>query len=103
MGERLNDPNVVLEEKTKLDKPKLFRVLLLNDDYTTMEFVIFVLQAVFHKDSEDAHTLMWQIHQSGAGICGVFTYEIAEMKVATVEEMARQNEFPLRAIMEEDE
>ena len=100
----MTDPknkNAVLEkQETRTAKPKLFRVILLNDDYTTMEFVVFVLESVFHKNTEEATQLMLQIHHSGRGIAGVFTFEIAEMKALTVIEMARQNEYPLQAIIE---
>lgn len=102
MAKPVHDNDVVLEQRTEVKKPKMYRVLLINDDYTTMEFVTYVLQLVFHKNAESAATLMWKIHTTGSGVCGVFTYEIAEMKVATVHEMARQHEFPLKCTMEED-
>ncbi|MCB1043747.1 MAG: ATP-dependent Clp protease adapter ClpS [Acidobacteria bacterium] len=102
VSQRAPDTQVVVKEKTETKKPKLYRVLLLNDDYTTMEFVVFVLETVFHKSIEEATALMWRIHQTGSGVCGVFAYEIAEMKVATVEAMARHHEFPLKCLMEEE-
>ena len=94
-GEVLEKPR----EKTK--RPALFKVLLLNDDYTTMEFVMLVLQKVFNKPEADAYRIMMQVHVKGSGVCGAYTYEIAETKVETVHEMARENGFPLRAAIEE--
>jgi ATP-dependent Clp protease adaptor protein ClpS len=77
-------------------------VLLHNDDYTTMDFVVFILLAVFQLSETDAVRIMLQVHRQGLGIAGVYTYEIAEAKVATVESLARQHEFPLLASIEED-
>ncbi|HUG52664.1 MAG TPA: ATP-dependent Clp protease adapter ClpS [Vicinamibacteria bacterium] len=94
-GEVLEKP----QEKTK--RPELFKVVLLNDDYTTMEFVVHVLQTVFNKSSPEAYRIMIQVHIKGKGVCGTYTYEIAETKVSTVHEMARDNGFPLRATIEE--
>jgi len=94
-GEVLEKP----KEKTK--RPEMFKVVLLNDDYTTMEFVVHVLQAVFNKPEEEAYRIMMQVHIHGRGICGTYTYEIAETKVSTVHEMARDAGFPLRADIEE--
>lgn len=78
----------------------MFRVVLLNDDYTTMEFVVLVLETVFNKTSEEAMTIMLSVHQSGAGTAGIFTKEIAETKIEVVHQLARQNEFPLKCVME---
>ena len=92
----------VLEKpETKTKKPELFKVILLNDDYTTMEFVVHVLQTVFNKTPPDAYRIMMQVHLEGKGICGAYTYEIAETKVETVHELAQENGFPLRADLEE--
>lgn len=85
-------------EKTK--RPEMFKVVLLNDDYTTMEFVVLVLQTVFNKGAEEAHRIMLQVHLEGRGICGTYTYEIAETKVATVHDLAQESSFPLRATVE---
>ncbi len=87
-----------IESRTK--KPALYKVLLLNDDYTPMEFVVIVLERFFHKGAEEATRLMLQVHQDGVGICGVFTYEVAETKVTQVMDFARQNEHPLQCAME---
>jgi len=94
----------VLEEtRTQVARPKLYRVVLLNDDYTTMEFVVYVLQSVFHKSLEEATQLMLAIHHEGRGIAGIYPYEVAEMKALTVLEMARHHEYPLQAYCEGEE
>lgn len=94
------------EEVTKDDlevkRPKMYKVLLLNDDYTSMDFVVNVLVKIFHKSQKDAYEIMLKIHKDGSGLCGVYTYEIAETKVSQVINAARKNKFPLRAIMEEE-
>ena len=87
--------------REKVERPKRFRVLMHNDDYTTMEFVVQVLETVFNKPSPDAYRIMMQVHLQGKGVCGMYTYEVAETKVSTVHEMARDNGFPLRATIEE--
>jgi ATP-dependent Clp protease adaptor protein ClpS len=96
------DTAVVTQKKTalKLAKPKLYKVLLHNDDFTTMEFVIHVLEVVFNKEPAVAHDLMLQVHTRGMCVAGVYTYEIAETKVETVEQMARAAEFPFLCTME---
>jgi ATP-dependent Clp protease adaptor protein ClpS len=92
----------VLEKpKEKTKRPEMFKVVLLNDDYTTMEFVVQVLQQVFNKPEPEAYRIMMQVHIKGRGICGAYTYEIAETKVSTVHELAQENGFPLRATIEE--
>jgi ATP-dependent Clp protease adaptor protein ClpS len=88
--------------RTKTQKPAMYKVLLLNDDYTPMEFVIYVLQRFFSKSAEDATKIMLHVHQNGVGICGVFTYEVAETKVTQVMDMARQHDHPLQCTMEKD-
>ena len=85
----------------RLKKPKMYKVLLLNDDYTTMEFVVFVLQTIFHRSETDAMQIMLHVHQNGVGVAGVYTREVAESRVAQVEGLARSHEFPLRCNMEE--
>lgn len=84
----------------KLKRPPLYRVMLLNDDYTTMEFVVLVLRSVFHHSEEKAAQIMMHVHQKGAGICGIYTREIAESKVEQVRRFAEQNEHPLQCTME---
>jgi ATP-dependent Clp protease adaptor protein ClpS len=97
-----NDDVALATARPKLKRPPLYRVLLLNDDYTTMEFVIQVLQAIFHHPEEKAAQIMMHVHQKGAGICGVYTREIAESKVEQVIQYAQQNEHPLQCTMEPD-
>jgi ATP-dependent Clp protease adaptor protein ClpS len=84
-----------------LDEPRMFKVLLHNDDYTTMEFVVEVLQRVFNKSTAEATLLMLNVHKKGIGICGVYTGEVAETKVAMVHYLAQKNGFPLQCSMEE--
>ena len=90
------------QTKTRTKKPSLYRVLLLNDDYTPMEFVVYVLERFFNKSREDATTIMLHVHQNGVGVCGVFTYEVAETKVAQVLDLARRSEHPLQCTMEKE-
>lgn len=96
---------VATEQKTerKLARPRLYKVILHNDDFTTMEFVVALLIHVFHHTESDAQAIMLHIHQHGMGIAGVFTYEIAETKVAQVIELAEKAEYPLLCTMEPDE
>jgi ATP-dependent Clp protease adaptor protein ClpS len=97
-----NERGLVLEEATpKLKRPPLYQVILLNDDYTPMEFVVDVLQQVFGLDRQNATRVMLEVHTRGKGVCGVFTYEIAETKVAQVMIYARQHQHPLLCTMEE--
>jgi len=91
---------VITRTRVQTKKPSMYRVLLLNDDYTPMEFVISVLQAFFNKDAQEATQIMLQVHHSGVGECGVYTYEVAEMKVTQVMEFARKHQHPLQCIME---
>src|SRR5512142_76090 len=92
---------VVEKTKAATRRPRLYHVVLLNDDYTTMEFVVQVLENVFDKGPAEAYRIMMEVHTRGRGICGAYTYEVAETKVATVHEMARKEGFPLRAGIEE--
>tara|TARA_B100000029_G_scaffold326473_1_gene318927 strand:+ start:798 stop:1100 length:303 start_codon:yes stop_codon:yes gene_type:complete len=94
------DKDTKLETKEKLKKPSLYKVLLLNDDYTPMEFVVFLLQKLFHKNNDEATKIMLHVHQNGVGVCGVFPYEIAETKVIQVLETAKKNDHPLQCTME---
>lgn len=88
--------------KDELKEPSMYKVLLLNDNYTTMEFVVEVLVTVFHKTVEEATQIMMNVHKTGAGVCGVYPYDIAEVKVDTVLKLARDNGFPLQSIMEKE-
>ena len=96
------DVGVVTKTTAKTKKPPMYKVLMLNDDYTPMEFVVYILERFFHKNSEQASQIMLHIHRKGVGICGVFTYEVAETKVNQVVDFARQNEHPLQCTMEKD-
>jgi ATP-dependent Clp protease adaptor protein ClpS len=89
-------------ERTRQEtkKPELYKVLLLNDDYTTMDFVVDVLETIFHKQPAEAYRIMMMVHTQGKGLCGVYPHEVAETKVATVIDLARENGFPLLAAME---
>ena len=99
--ERKTGEELVEKTRPKTEKPPLYKVILHNDDYTTMQFVIEILESIFHKASADAFRIMMQVHREGQGICGTYSYEVAETKVAQVHEEARANGFPLRASMEE--
>jgi ATP-dependent Clp protease adaptor protein ClpS len=91
---------VITKVAPKTKRPNLYRVLILNDDYTPMEFVILVLETFFNKGREDATQIMLHVHNHGIGECGVYTYEIAETKVTQVMDFARKNQHPLQCIME---
>jgi ATP-dependent Clp protease adaptor protein ClpS len=102
---RRNEPGgpgtaVITKTKTQIKKPSLYRVLLLNDDYTPMEFVVHVLERFFNKDREAATRIMLHVHHHGIGECGIFTYEVAETKVTQVMDFARKHQHPLQCVME---
>lgn len=98
-----SDSGLLVEEaKPELKRPNLYKVVLLNDDYTPMDFVIGVLQSFFAMDGEKANQIMWQVHTQGKGICGVYTFDIAETKVAQVNDYARSHDYPLLCQMEVD-
>ncbi len=97
-----NEYDLELDEELELEEPKKFKVFLLNDDYSTMDFVIDVLLKIFRKSLEESEIIMLNIHNNGKEICGVYTNEIASTKVAQVKTIAREKGFPLRAIMEEE-
>ena len=99
------DTEVLTETRTKkkLQKPHLYKVLLHNDNYTTREFVVAVLREVFHRPETEAVQIMLHVHYNGIGVAGVYTYEVAETKIKTVEELAKANEFPLRLSMEPED
>ncbi len=90
-----------VQQKPRLKEPKLYRVILHNDHYTTMDFVVKVIVAVFHRPAAEATKIMLDVHKKGKGVVGVYTFDIASTKVSQVHEMARQSEFPLRASCEE--
>jgi ATP-dependent Clp protease adaptor protein ClpS len=91
---------IITKTKTRTKRPNLYRVLLLNDDYTPMEFVVHVLERFFNKNREDATQIMLHVHQNGVGECGIFTYEVAETKVTQVMDFARKHQHPLQCVME---
>jgi ATP-dependent Clp protease adaptor protein ClpS len=91
---------VITRVKPQTKRPNLYRVLLLNDDYTPMEFVVHVLEKFFNKDREDATRIMLHVHQHGVGECGVYTYEVAETKVTQVMDFSRKQQHPLQCVME---
>jgi len=102
MNEQRDDGGLALEEaRPKVKEPSMYKVFLLNDDFTPMEFVVTLLERLFGMDREKATRVMLQVHSNGKGICGVYTYEIAETKVAQVSEYAQQHQHPLMCSMEE--
>ena len=101
-----NDENptsgVAVQTRTKTKRPSMYKVLMLNDDYTPMEFVVHVLERFFSKTREEATQVMLHVHRRGVGVCGVYTYEVAETKVNQVTEFARRNQHPLRCTLEKE-
>jgi len=99
-----DSPNtgVVVKTRPKTRKPAMYKVLMLNDDYTPMEFVVHVLERFFQKSREEATRIMLHVHRRGVGVCGVFTYEVAETKVTQVMDLARQNQHPLQCTIEKE-
>lgn len=95
------EENLGIFSEPRLDKPKMFRVILHNDNYTTMEFVVAVLMKVFHKPASEATKIMLDVHKKGRGVCGVYTYDIAVTKISHVHQMAKNCEYPLRCSCEE--
>ncbi len=94
--------DIATKSRTRTQRPSLYKVLLLNDDYTPMEFVVHVLERFFSKNREDATRIMLHVHHKGVGVCGVYTFEVAETKVAQVIEFARQHQHPLQCTMEKE-
>lgn len=99
-GKGGTETGTITKTRPKTKRPNLYRVLLLNDDYTPMEFVVLVLQDVFNKSHEEAMQIMLHVHQKGVGECGVYPYEVAETKVTRVMDTARKNQHPLQCVME---
>ncbi len=89
-------------EQIQLEEPPMYKVILCNDDYTTMDFVVMVLMVIFHKDEQDAQRIMLNVHRKGCGLCGVYPYAIAETKVKQVELLSEKHKFPLRCTMEKE-
>jgi len=103
-NDQADDPQtgLLLKPKPKTKKPSMYKVLLLNDDYTPMEFVVHILERFFGKNKQEATDIMLHVHRRGVGICGIFTYEVAETKVAQVMDFARSKEQPLQCTMEKE-
>ncbi len=97
------DSHALLKEKPKVERPPLYKVMLLNDDYTPMEFVVSIVQTLFNRSHQEAVTIMLHVHKKGVGICGRYPYDIAETKAAQVVGVARKNEHPLQCVIEKDE
>jgi len=93
---------VAVKARAKPKKPSMYKVLMLNDDYTPMEFVVLVLQRFFNKSHAEAERIMLHVHQKGVGVCGVYTYEVAETKVTQVMDFARKHQHPLQCTLEKD-
>jgi len=93
---------LITKTRPKTKKPSLYKVLILNDDYTPMEFVVHILERIFNKNREDAVQIMLHVHRHGVGVCGVFTFEVAETKVAQVIEFSRRHQHPLQCTMEKE-
>ena len=94
---------VAIKERPKTKRPSMYKVLMLNDDYTPMEFVVYVLQSFFEMSSDMAMQVMLHVHQRGVGVCGIYTYEVAETKVAQVMNLAKENQHPLQCTIEKDD
>ena len=101
-GDGEGKTGLITRTRPKTKRPSLYKVLLLNDDYTPMEFVILVLERYFNKGREEATRIMLHVHHKGVGICGVYTYEVAETKVTQVMDFARQHQHPLQCTMEKE-
>ncbi|MCE2510682.1 MAG: ATP-dependent Clp protease adapter ClpS [Alphaproteobacteria bacterium] len=95
-------PGVIVKSRPKTKRPSMYKVLMLNDDYTPMEFVVHALERFFSKDRDEATRIMMHVHQRGVGICGVYTYEVAETKVQQVVDFARQHQHPLQCTLEKE-
>ena len=102
VGDDENQNGLLTATRPKTARPSMYRVLLLNDDYTPMEFVVLILERFFHKNREEATQIMLHVHQKGIGVCGVFTYEVAETKVTQVVDFARRHQHPLQCTMEKE-
>jgi ATP-dependent Clp protease adaptor protein ClpS len=97
-----HDSDVLTESETKLEKPKMYKVVLHNDDFTTMEFVVFILTTVFMRTTAEAFMIMLKVHNEGVGIAGVYSYEIANMKAEKAMNLSKANEYPLLCTVEEE-
>ena len=96
------DGETLQRERTETKEPSMYKVVLLNDDYTSMDFVVMILKQVFHKSPAESQRIMLAVHEQGSGVAGLYTRDIAETKIAVVHQLAQQNEFPLRCILEQE-
>ncbi len=101
-GNNIPSTDVIVKTRPKTKTPSMYKVLMLNDDYTPMEFVVHVLEKFFGKNRSDATRIMLHVHQRGVGVCGVFTYEVAESKVSSVVDYARRHQHPLQCTLEKE-
>lgn len=99
-ADRESEGSVITEKKQQTKRPSMYKVLLHNDDYTTMDFVVMVLETVFHKSAEEATLIMLNVHEQGLGVAGVYPRDVAETKVIMVHDLARKNEYPLKCSLE---
>ena len=93
---------IILEEKTKPKRPSLYQVIIVNDDYTPMEFVVLVLERFFAKNNNEATQIMYHVHKKGMGVCGIYPYEVAETKVVQVMDFAKKHQHPLQCVLEKE-
>lgn len=100
-GQGIGGTKFAVRKREKLKEPEDYRVILLNDHYTTMDFVVEILMLIFHKNEADANRIMMDVHRKGKGVVGVYTWDIAQTKAAQVHAMAREHEFPLRCVIEQ--
>jgi ATP-dependent Clp protease adaptor protein ClpS len=101
-GDTTPHSNIAVKKKPETKKPSMYKVLLLNDDYTPMEFVVLILETFFNKNKDEATRIMFHVHQKGVGLCGVYTFEVAETKVSQVLAAARMAQHPLQCTMEKE-
>ncbi len=101
-GKNGSSTDVIVKTKPKTKTPSMYKVLMLNDDYTPMEFVVHVLERFFHKNREEATHIMLHVHRRGVGVCGIYTYDVAETKVVQVIDFTRRHQHPLQCTMEKD-
>jgi ATP-dependent Clp protease adaptor protein ClpS len=101
-GSRQHQSDTATQERVRVEPPKRYRVLLLNDDFTTMDFVVIILETIFAKSPSEAMQIMLQVHKSGRGVAGIFSKQIAEAKIDQVHAQAKKDGFPLRCVMEEE-
>ncbi len=99
-GQEISNDVLLAEPEVKTKRPPFYKVVLLNDDYTPMDFVVFILKGIFHKNQEEAVSIMLEVHQKGAGVCGVYTKDVAETKAEETIMVSRRKEYPLQCLVE---